>query len=219
MSEQALRYLVLPSAGSAGLAWSAAGELLGGTVHPLPDAASVAELAEAVGPLVAALPRPRVLVGSSLGGMVSLEVASRVDVDGLVIFAAGYGVEVADSTLDWVAANPPDLLPKMAKVGLSRGAAEELVRVRLDDFTACGSEVVLHHLTALRDYHPAQVTPKVPTIVVWGENDRSVPQAAHVELALRLGGVLVPLAGVGHSAFLEDPERSVAAIRLIERLL
>jgi len=107
----------------------------------------------------------------------------------------------------------------MARVGLSRAAGEDLVAIRLDDFVKRGQSVVLNHLRALQAYQPAWHGRSVPTIVVWGENDRSIPLADHVELAMKLGGVLVPLADVGHAAFLEDPASSVGAIRLIERLL
>jgi len=219
MSSKSPTYVVLPSAGSAGLAWAAASEKFGGTVHPLPDAASVEEMARALGPVIEAMPHPRVIVGSSLGAMVALELARCLEVDGLVLFAAGYGVEVAESALEWVAANPADLFAKMARVGLSRAAGEDLVAIRLDDFVKRGQSVVLNHLRALQAYQPAWQGRSVPTIVVWGENDRSIPLADHVELAMKLGGVLVPLADVGHAAFLEDPASSVGAIRLIERLL
>jgi pimeloyl-ACP methyl ester carboxylesterase len=51
--------------------------------------------------------------------------------------------------------------------------------------------------------------------VIWGEHDHAVPLADHAELAMRCGGVLVPIAGAGHAPFLEQPERVVAAIREI----
>ena len=86
---------------------------------PVPDEPDVASMAAAVEPAVGALSRPRVVVGTSLGAMVALEVARRIDVDALVLIAAGFGISVADSVLDWVASNPPDLLEKMARIGLA----------------------------------------------------------------------------------------------------
>jgi pimeloyl-ACP methyl ester carboxylesterase len=209
-----VHYLVIPGAGSSGLAWEEAAELLGAPIVPVPDAPDVAAMAAEVEPEVAAMPRPRVLIGTSLGAMVALEVARRVELDALVLVAAGFGITVADSVLDWVAANPPDLLEKMSRSGLAdRG--EGVIAVRLKDFQRRGQPVLLGHLSALGAYRPEPLDHPPPTVVIWGEHDHAVPLADHAELAMRCGGVLVPIAGAGHAPFLEQPERVVAAIREI----
>jgi pimeloyl-ACP methyl ester carboxylesterase len=213
-----VNYVVIPGAGSAGLAWEAAAEMLGAPIVPVPDAPDVAAMAAAVEPAVAAIPRPRVLIGTSLGAMVALEVARRVEVDALVLVAAGFGITVADSVLEWVAGNPPDLLDKMSRSGLADRGDEHVIAIRLEDFRRRGQPVLLRHLTALGAYRPEPLEDPPPTMVIWGEHDRAVPRADHEELAARCSGVLVPIADAGHAPFLEQPERVVAAIQqLAER--
>src|SRR5205807_5036792 len=81
----AVAHAVLPGSGSAGLVWERAGaELPDAIVLPLPDEPSVPAMATSLGPRVQALPRPRVVVGSSLGALVALELARSVPVDALV---------------------------------------------------------------------------------------------------------------------------------------
>jgi pimeloyl-ACP methyl ester carboxylesterase len=214
-----VHYVVLPGAGSAGLVWEAAAEQLDAAVLPVPDEPDVAAMAAALEPAIAGLPRPRVVIGTSLGAMVALELARRIDVDGLVLVAAGFGITVGDSVLEWVASDPPDLLEKMASIGLADRSARELVEVRLADFADRGQRVLLNHLRALAAYRPEPLEPPPPTVVIWGQFDRGVPLADHAELALRCGGVLVPIGGAGHAPFLERPDATVAAIRQSERLI
>jgi pimeloyl-ACP methyl ester carboxylesterase len=208
-----VHYLVIPGAGSSGLAWEEAAELLGAPIVPVPDAPDVAAMAAEVEPEVAAMPRPRVLIGTSLGAMVALEVARRVEVDALVLVAAGFGITVAESVLEWVADNPPDLLDKMSRSGLADRGDERVIAIRLEDFQRRGQPVLLRHLSALGAHRPEPLEDPPPTVVIWGEHDHAVPLADHAELAMRCGGVLVPIAGAGHAPFLEQPERVVAAIR------
>ena len=208
-----VRYVVLPGAGSAGLPWEIAAGQLEADVLPVPDARDVATMAVAIEPAIGAVSRPRVVVGTSLGAMVALEVARRIDVDALVLIAAGFGISVADSVLDWVASNPPDLFEKMARIGLADRSDEPLAAVRLADFTARGQPLLLNHLRALAAYRPVPLEHPPPTFVLWGEHDRGVPLAAHAELALRCHGVLIPIQDAGHAPFLERPDETVDWIR------
>ena len=210
-----MHYLVLPGAGSAGLPWEAAASQLDATVLPVPDEPDVAAMASAVEPAVADLPRPRVVIGTSLGAMVALEVARKIDLDGLVLVAAGFGITVAERVLDWVASDPPDLLEKMASIGLADRSDRELAAIRLADFAARGQSVLLNHLRALAAYRPEPLEDPPPTVVIWGEHDRGVPLADHAELAVRCGGVLLPISGAGHAPFLERPDETVRWIRAI----
>jgi pimeloyl-ACP methyl ester carboxylesterase len=208
-----VNYLVIPGAGSAGLAWEQAGELLGAPIMPVPDAPDVVAMAAELEPAVAAVPRPRVVIGTSLGAMVALELARRIELDGLVLVAAGFGIAVADSVLEWVAADPPDLLEKMSRSGLADRGDERTIAIRLEDFRRRGQPVLLRHLTALGAHRPEPLDDPPPTVVIHGEQDRAVPRADHEELAARCGGVLVSIADAGHAPFVEQPERVVAAIR------
>lgn len=213
-----MNYVVVPGAGSAGLVWKSAAAALDAVVLPVPDEPDVGAMAAALVPAVSEVPRPRVLVGTSLGAMVALELARTLEVDGLALIAAGFGIAVADSVLEWVRASPPDLLDKLATIGLADRDHRALIAARRADFAARGPGVLLRHLSALAAYRPEPPAEPPPTVVLWGEHDRGVPLADHVELALRCGGVLVPIAGAGHAPFLERPEETVRAIRQLERL-
>jgi pimeloyl-ACP methyl ester carboxylesterase len=201
------------------LGWEAAAERLDAAVLPVPDEPGVIAMAAALEPVIADVPRPRVIVGTSLGAMVAIEVARRIDVDGLVLIAAGFGIAVADAVLEWVAANPPDLLEKLARIGLADRSDRGLAAIRLADFAARGQPVLLNHLRALAAYRPEPLESPPPTLVLWGQLDHGVPLADHAELALRCNGVLVPIEGAGHAPFLERPDQTVAWIRQSERLI
>jgi pimeloyl-ACP methyl ester carboxylesterase len=213
VTAEGVHYVVLPGAGSAGLPWAAVAERLGAHLLPVPDEPDVAAMAAEVESAIAALPRPRVVIGASLGAMVALEVARRIELDALVLVAAGFGIAVGEPVLEWVASDPPDLLEKMARIGLADRSDRELAAIRLEDFATRGQPVLLNHLRALAAYRPEPLEDPPPTVVIWGELDHGVPLADHAELALRCGGVLVPIAGAGHAPFLERPEETVAWIR------
>jgi pimeloyl-ACP methyl ester carboxylesterase len=115
--------------------------------------------------------------------------------------------------LDWVASDPPDLLEKMARIGLADRSDRELAAIRLADFAARGQPVLLRHLRALAAYRPDPLEDPPPTVVLWGEHDHGVPLADHAQLALRCEGILVPIGGAGHAPFLERPDETVAWIR------
>ena len=187
--------------------------MLGAAIIPVPDAPSVPAMAAEVESAVAGVPRPRVLIGTSLGGMVALELARGVPVDALVLIAAGFGITVSDSALEWVAGDAPDLLEKMSRSGLADPEDERVIAIRLEDFRRRGQPVLLRHLTALGAHRPEPLEDPPPTVVICGAHDRAVPLADHAELAVRCGGVLVPIADAGHAPFLEQPERVVTAIR------
>jgi pimeloyl-ACP methyl ester carboxylesterase len=206
-------YAVLPGAGSAGLPWERIVGRLDALLLPLGDEPDVPGMAAALVPAIEAMPRPRVLVGASLGAMVALEVARTVAVDALVLIAAGFGVTVGDSVLEWVESDPPDLLERMARAGLGDRTDAEFVSARKRDFAARGQPVLLAHLRALAAYRPAPLPDPPPTLVLWGELDRSVPLADHAELATQLGGALVPIAGAGHAPFHERPDETERWIR------
>jgi pimeloyl-ACP methyl ester carboxylesterase len=212
-------YCVLPGAGGSGLSWAQVLEPLGATLIEVPDERDVPAMAAAVAQSVQELPRPLVLVGASLGAMVALELARTVRVDALVLIATGFGIEVSDSLLEWVAANPPDLLAKMAKASIVDREDVEMIELVTRDFAARGQPVLLHHLRALGAYRPQALEEPPPTLVIWGEGDRSVPLADHVELALRCRGAVAPVPGAGHMPFLERPAETLAWIRTAEKLM
>ena len=206
-------YAVIAGAGSAGLTWTPVAEELGALVMPMPDAEEVTAMAALVAPRVAALREPRVLVGASAGGMVALEVARRVAVQALVIAAAGFGVAVSETAVDWIARNPPDLHLKLARLCLANRGDEVRLRLLVADYDACGQPVHLRQIRALAKYRPEPLRCPPPALVLWGMQDRAVPFEDHVRLALELRGAVVPVAEAAHVPFFEQPAVTVRWLR------
>jgi pimeloyl-ACP methyl ester carboxylesterase len=212
-------YAVLPGSGSAGLVWERAASELGARIFPLPDERDVAGMCETLLGDIERMPRPLVLVGSSLGALVALELADRTPVDALVLIAAGFGIDVHPSVLKRIAANPPGLLRTMSRGVVADGAAESVTELVERDFETRGQAVLLRHMTVLAGHRPQPPADPPPTLVLWGSQDPGVPLTAHVELALQCRGVLVPVAQAGHLPYLEQPEVTVRWIRAASHLL
>ncbi|GAF49524.1 alpha/beta fold hydrolase [Rhodococcus wratislaviensis] len=207
-----MKVAILPGAGSAGLTWETVAAQLDASIHPLPDMTSVEEIATN---LLDELPdSPVVLVGASLGAMIAVELTHRRPIAGMVLLAAGFGVTVSDEVLARFDDPDPNFLARMARGGVAE-KSEALINARLADFEARGVDVLAHHLRALATYQPVAPSPAVPTVVIQGEFDRSVPLADHVDLARQCRGLLCPIAGIGHSAYLEAPDEVVRLTREI----
>jgi pimeloyl-ACP methyl ester carboxylesterase len=209
---------VIPGAGSSGLTWTRTIEPLHAKLLEVPDEPDVHAMAAALAPELRDLRRPLVVVGASLGAMVALELARSVTVDALVLIAAGFGIEVSGSLLEWIASNPPDLLRKVAKMSITDRHDETMVELIRRDFASRGQPVLLRHLTALGAHRPEPLATPPPTLVLWGLGDRSVPLGDHVELALRCRGAVVPIQEAGHMPFLERPAETVRWVRAAVRL-
>jgi pimeloyl-ACP methyl ester carboxylesterase len=206
-------YAVIAGAGSAGLTWNDVASELGATVHPIPDEPSAPAMAAALESAISALPRPRVLIAASMGAIVALEVARTVEVDALVLAAAGYGIDVSDRLLNWMISDPPELFEKMARICVADKNHRGRIDAIVEDYVAGGHAVHVRHLQALAGYRPEPLPDPPPTIVVWGVHDPAVPLEGHVELALKCRGALVPIADAAHVPFLEQPCETLAWIR------
>jgi pimeloyl-ACP methyl ester carboxylesterase len=213
------QYCLIPGAGSSGVSWAKVRELIDATLLPVPDEDDVPTMAAKLEPQLEQLSQPRVLVGASLGAMVALELARSVDVDALVLMAAGFGVEVSDSLLEWIAADAPGVLRKVAKASIAARDDASMIDIVSRDFASRGQPVLLRHLQALRAYRPTPLAAPPPTIVIWGVHDHSVPLADHVELALQCRGAVAPIAGAGHMPFLEQPVQTVQWIQAATSLI
>ena len=170
-------------------------------------------MADALQQRIESVSRPRVVVGSSLGALVALELARRLPVDGLVLIAAGLGIKVHPSVLARIAADPPGLLGEMARGVVADAANAPATELITRDYAARGQAVLLSHMTVLAGHRPEPLADPPPTVVIWGAQDPGVPLAAHVELALRCRGLLVPIAAAGHLPYLEQREETVRWIR------
>jgi pimeloyl-ACP methyl ester carboxylesterase len=198
-------YAVIPGAGCAGLTWAQVADDLGAVVLPAPVRGDIPAIAAAMEGAVAELPSPRVVVGASFGAMVALELARRIEIDALVLVAAGFGIEVSEALIEWMVRNPPNLWHKMAKICLGGREEPALIDAIVEDYEAGGREEHIVHSRALQAYEPEPLPEPPPTLVLWGVNDRAVPVEAHLELARECRGALVPVDGAAHVPFLEQP--------------
>jgi pimeloyl-ACP methyl ester carboxylesterase len=206
-------YAVIPGAGCAGLTWSAITDALDAEVLRPPDEPDIFAMAAGLEATVAAMPTPRVLIGASMGAMVALEIARHVDVHGLVLVAAGFGITVSDRLIEWMVRNPPDLWHKMAKICLGGRDDPALLEAIVADYVAGGHAEHIRDSTALKAYQPEPLADPPPTLVLWGMEDPAVPRDDHVDLAVACRGALVPIADAAHVPFLQQPQITLEWIR------
>jgi len=207
-------YLVLSGSGSAGLVWhQVIAALDGAVIAPLPDLSDVRAMAAALEPRLRGLPDRRVLVGTSLGALVALELARRFPIDALVLISAGFGISVHPTVVARIAADAPDLLETMAREVLADPENEAIAEMATRDFEARGQPVLLRHMQVLAHHQPEPLAQPPPTVVLWGTLDPGVPLDDHVRLATRCAGLLVPIADAGHLPYLEQPRETVRWIR------
>jgi pimeloyl-ACP methyl ester carboxylesterase len=207
-------FLVIPGAGSAGLAWKEAAYRLRASVLPVPDEPDVRAMATALGPQVERQPRGRVLVGSSLGALVALEIVRSVAVDALVLVAAGFGISVSRRVLSTVRENPPRLFEQMARGVVADSSNQSMVELIARDFASRGQPTLLRHMSALRRHRPEPPTNLPPTTVLWGTADPGVSVEDHIQLALRCRAPVVPIPDTGHLPYLERPAETAEHIRV-----
>lgn len=206
-------YGVIPGGGSAGLSWSEVTRELGATVLRAPDEIDIPAMAAGLEQAVLGLPRPRVLVGASMGAMVALEIARAIDVDALVLISAGFGIEVSDRLISWMERNPPGILEKMARICVADQADQAKIDLLVADYEAGGHDRHIRQVRAMASYTPLPLVDPPPTLVLWGAQDSAVPLEDHVALALQCRGALVPIDGAAHVPFFEQPEAAVRWIR------
>jgi pimeloyl-ACP methyl ester carboxylesterase len=205
-------YAIVCGAGSAGHVWAPVADRLGAIVLPAPDEPDVAAMAGALRARVERLPRPRVVIGSSLGALIALELARDVRLDALILIAAGFGIAISPSVIDTIAANAPGMLARMAGGIVADRTHHALVEAVARDFEARGPAVLLRHMRALARHRPEPLPALPPTFVLWGMQDPGVPPADHAELAVRCGAPLLPIADAGHVAYFEQPDATLGWI-------
>jgi pimeloyl-ACP methyl ester carboxylesterase len=210
-------YAIICGSGSSGLAWDAVATELRALVLPAPDAPDVSAMAAVLAPAVAALARPRVLIGSSLGALIALELARDTHVDSLILVSAGFGIAVAPAVLEEIATADAGLLDRMARGIVANASDADLVAAVRHDFEGCPPKLLLHHMRVLAAHRPRPPADLPPTFVLWGMQDPGVPLAAHAELAARCGAPLLPIAGAGHVPYLEQPRATLDWIRTAVR--
>jgi pimeloyl-ACP methyl ester carboxylesterase len=206
-------YAMICGSGSAGHVWEPVARALDGIVLPVPLEHDVPAMAAVLRPEVEALARPRVVIGTSLGALIALELARDVALDALILMSSGFGITVNPSVLDAIAANARGMLEQMARGVIADRGNQATVEAVTRDFEARGPEVLLRHMRVLARHRPQTLPDLPPTFVLWGAQDPGVSLADHAELALRCRAPLLPIGDAGHVPHLEQPEATLAWIR------
>jgi pimeloyl-ACP methyl ester carboxylesterase len=71
----------------------------------------------------------------------------------------------------------------------------------------------IRQMRAMAACNPEPMGDPPPTLVLWCGLDSAVPLDAHIERALRCGGVPIPIADPAHVPFLEQPRETLRWIR------
>jgi pimeloyl-ACP methyl ester carboxylesterase len=206
-------YAMICGSGSAGHVWQPLAAALGGTVLRAPDEPDVPSMAAALRPEIERLAAPRVVLGASLGALIALELARDTAIDALILIAAGFGIAVAPSVLETIAADAPGMLAHMARGVVADPDDDAIVAGVTRDFEACGPELLLRHMRILSRHTPEPPAGLPPTFVLWGTRDPGVPLADHAQLAIRCSAPLLPVAGAGHVPYFERPDATLRWIR------
>jgi pimeloyl-ACP methyl ester carboxylesterase len=167
------------------------------------------DLSETARELVQALragPTPVAVIGHSMGGLIALHLAAQAPelIDRLVLAAAPVGKPSRS------------LLGQLGGVVMS-GTRTDLQSVSLvmGTLLAAGPMrmAAATHATLRADLAAEAATLPMPTLLVWGDDDRLVP----VEIGRRLAQLipdaqLVAIPGAGHQAMWEAPDAFSAAV-------
>ncbi|NUP05171.1 MAG: alpha/beta hydrolase [Polyangiaceae bacterium] len=172
---------------------------------------------------------PIVLVGHSLGGLVSLEIAlrRRVDVRGLVLVASmGLSPYVSPTARAYLRFGPEraarlNRFLGRAPRGLTGAAVPELGQLRVELHLARhAAKLAKPAFDALvpiagdglnRRDRLGEV--RVPTLLVWGSNDEAFPLPIAMDAETRLADAELAVIGEGHTPHLAEPDAVIDRLR------
>lgn len=161
-------------------------------------------------------PRPRLLVGHSMGGNIALQTALDHPglVDGLVLIGSGSRMPVNPKMLEHLSKGTFDT--SFLKIAYSPDAPAELLQSEMElwgrasqqqlfiDFTACNNFDASENLSSLN----------LPVLILVGDQDKMAPvkssQSLHQNIA---GSELRIIPGAGHHLMLEKPGETDRAIQ------
>jgi pimeloyl-ACP methyl ester carboxylesterase len=162
-----------------------------------------------------------ILVGSSFGGWLALEIAVRLSaqLSGVVLidslglkFGGRDDVEITDiyalSADDAVAHTFADIVKAPNYATLDDGVLVEVARDR-EAAVLYGWKPFMHNPSLVHWLHRV----KAPSLVIWGENDRIVAPSYGAHLTQRLQNArFQPIANAGHYPQIEQPDAVLKAI-------
>jgi pimeloyl-ACP methyl ester carboxylesterase len=165
----------------------------------------LAEAARQLGHAVRAGPSPAAVIGHSMGGLIALHLAAQSPdlVDRLVLAAT----PVTTSR---------SLLGRLGGVVMSGTRTDsQSVSLVMATLLAAGPMrmAAATHATLRADLAAEAATTTVPTLLIWGEDDRVVPLEVGRQLARVMPDArLLTIAGAGHQAMWEAPDAFNAAV-------
>lgn len=207
------------------IAWDAPGY---GESDPLPESRPLGDdyatvLADWLGRIDAAAP---IVVGHSLGAIVAATWASRAGVAPRALLLAsparGYGGSPADQR-EAKFRERVELVERLGVAGLAAsraaglcapGAADAVVEAVRRNMarTTPGGYAQAAWMLANDDLRERLRSAPRPLAVLCGELDRITPPQACAALAEEVGAPFVPLRGVAHACYVEDPSQFNAAL-------
>lgn len=173
--------------------------------------------------------RRAVLAGHSMGGLIALEAARRVEAIGraaiqrLILMGAAARMPVNDDLLTLAGEAPAKAAALVAKWGFADGDGNAAARDEIEALQVNAAPGVLHRgLAACNDYAAGEQTARVirsPVTVIAGAKDKMVPAAGSRALAgLFADGRFEELPDAGHMMVHEatEPVASILAAGLQE---
>jgi pimeloyl-ACP methyl ester carboxylesterase len=176
-----------------------------------------------------------ILAGNSLGGHVAMETALQVPsrVSGLVLVdSGGYPFETQSMPIGFQIAQIPAFAPLMnrllprsmivSSVESVYGDPSKITPALIDRYYELtlreGNRAALverfRQMSARDDARQRAATLAVPTLIIWGDQDRLIPPSVAVQMQEDIqASELVMLAGLGHVPHEEDPATTVAAVQ------
>ena len=148
-----------------------------------------------------------ILIGHSFGGRVAISYASVYKVEKLVLFGSPFMVRIQTNL-------KTTILKKLNNISFLSGIAEFMKNhIGSDDYrNANGVMREILVKTVNTDLTENVKKIKVPTLLIWGENDEAVPVSEAQELEkLLIDGALIVLPGT-HYCYLENLGRVVSIL-------
>ncbi|GAA1891310.1 hypothetical protein GCM10009715_41150 [Paeniglutamicibacter psychrophenolicus] len=166
-----------------------------------------------------------VILGISLGGMVAQAVTGsfpdRVDAQILMATRGAYDDAATTGTLARAAeVRAPNGLEDVGDVTMHRwfgdnstDASNPMVLQARTQFLEAGGNTIAEYFEAMTTVGDFQLDTPPPTLVVGGDDDRSIPRAFVEQLAASIPGAELLFAKGGHLVAFENPEEVAKTVR------